>query len=251
MEVFFQNAKNGELTVSIDGFFFHSSYSPQKEAQRFVENLKFPFSPEIIFITEPGISYCADFFRQKFPSSKLVVIRYLTDFKQFDNKFDFVIDFFSFNNNSHAFEKFLSSHFCDSEILCSVFCSWNATSKCFPDFEKAFWQSIKNVTQKARTVLITSQFFEKKWFLNSISFFNFLKKPVSLQKKISNDILIIASGPSLLPVLSLIQKNQNSFFIIVLSSAIKCCFENNIIPDLCFSTDGGYWAKEHLKILEK
>lgn len=251
MEVFFQNAKNGELTVSIDGFFFHSSYSPQKEAQRFVENLKFPFSPEIIFITEPGISYCADFFRQKFPSSKLVVIRYLTDFKQFDNKFDFVIDFFSFNNNSHAFEKFLSSHFCDSEILCSVFCSWNATSKCFPDFEKSFWQSIKNVTQKARTVLITSQFFEKKWFLNSISFFNFLKTSVSLQKKISNDILIIASGPSLLPVLSLIQKNQNSFFIIVLSSAIKCCFENNIIPDLCFSTDGGYWAKEHLKILEK
>ena len=121
MEVVFQNAKNGELTVSIDLFFLHSSYSPQKEAQRFVENLKFPFSPEIIFITEPGISYCADFFRQKFPSSKLVVIRYLTDFKQFDNKFDFVIDFFSFNNNSHAFEKFLSSHFCDSEILCSVF----------------------------------------------------------------------------------------------------------------------------------
>ena len=26
--------------------------------------------------------------------------------------------------------------------------------------------------------------------------------------------------------------------------------ENNIIPDLCITTDGGYWAKKHLKCLE-
>ena len=63
--------------------------------------------------------------------------------------------------------------------------------------------------------------------------------------------MIIASGPSLQVALSSIRKNQASYFLIVLSSAIKCCFENNIIPDLCISTDGGYWAKEHLKILEK
>ena len=62
--------------------------------------------------------------------------------------------------------------------------------------------------------------------------------------------MIIASGPSLQAALSSIKKNQASYFLIVLSSAIKCCFENNIIPDLCISTDGGYWAKEHLKILE-
>lgn len=251
MEVVFQNAKNGELTVTIDGFFFHSSYSPQKEAQRFVENCNFPFSPEIIFITEPGISYCANFFRQKFPSAKLVAVRYLQEFNDFNDNFDFIIDFFSYYKNPHSFENFLSSHFSDSDILSSVFCSWNATSKCFPDLEQLFWHTIKKITQKARTVLITSQFFEKKWFLNTINFFCFLKNPVSLKNMISSDILIIASGPSLQPTLPFIQKNQEKFFIIVLSSAIKCCFENNIFPDLCFSTDGGYWAKEHLKILEK
>lgn len=251
MEVVFQNAKNGELTVTIDGFFFHSSYSPQKEAQRFVENCNFPFTPTLIFITEPGISYCASFFRKRFPSAKLVGIRYLQEFKKFDDKFDFVIDFFPYYKNLYSFENFLSSHFSESDILSSVFCSWNATPKYFPHFEKAFWQTIKNVTQKARTVLITSQFFEKKWFLNTIYFFNFLKNPVLLKNNISNDVLIIASGPSLQAAISLIQRNQNKYFIIALSSAIKCCFEHNIIPDLCFSTDGGYWAKEHLKILEK
>ena len=250
MEVLFQNAKNGELTVTIDGFFFHSSYSPTKEAQRFVDNLNFPFSPAMIFITEPGISYCADFLRKKFPCTKLIAIRYLKDFKQFDKKFDFVIDFFPFLQNSNSFENFIFSQFSESDILSSFFCSWNTTEKCFPYFEKLFWQAIKNITQKAKTILITNQFFEKKWFLNTISFFNYLQNPVLLKKKISKDILIIASGPSLQVALSSIKKNQASYFLIVLSSAIKCCFENNIIPDLCISTDGGYWAKEHLKILE-
>lgn len=251
MEVVFQNSKNGDLTATVGGFFFHSSYSPQKEAQRFVENCNFSFPPKIIFVTEPGISYCAKFFRQKFPSAKLVAVRYLHDFKKFDKSFDFVIDFFSYSNNPQGFERLLSGNFSDAEILSSVFCSWNAASKIFPDFENSFWKSIKNVTKKAQTVLITSQFFEKKWFLNSITFLNYLKNPISLKNKITIDILILASGPSLLPALSVIKNNQNSFFIIALSSAIKCCFENEIIPDLCFSTDGGYWAKEHLKILEK
>ena len=205
MEVLFQNAKNGELTVTIDGFFFHSSYSPTKEAQRFVDNLNFPFSPAMIFITEPGISYCADFLRKKFPCTKLIAIRYLKDFKQFDKKFDFVIDFFSFLQNSNSFENFIFSQFSESDILSSFFCSWNTTEKCFPYFEKLFWQAIKNITQKAKTILITNQFFEKKWFLNTISFFNYLQNPVLLKKKISKDILIIASGPSLQAALSSIK----------------------------------------------
>ena len=74
---------------------------------------------------------------------------------------------------------------------------------------------------------------------------------VSFTAPIQKDTLIIASGPSLKPYLDFIKENQNSFFIICLSSAISACIKNNIIPDLCMTTDGGYWAGQHLKKLRK
>ena len=49
----------------------------------------------------------------------------------------------------------------------------------------------------------------------------------------------------------MIKENQNKFFIICLSSAIPVCYYNQIRPDLCLSTDGGYWAGQHLKKLLK
>lgn len=43
-----------------------------------------------------------------------------------------------------------------------------------------------------------------------------------------------------------IQKHRCDFFLIALSSALRPLLQNDITPDLCISTDGGYWAKEHI-----
>lgn len=251
MEAIFQNSKNNEQTVILNGFFFHSNYNPSKEAERFVQNLSPAFPPEIIFITEPGLSYCAKYLKSKYHFSKIVAVRYTNIFNNYDFNFDYVINFFEYEQNPLNFENFLLNKFGEQKLLSSFFCSWNICSKVFPQIDKTVWNSIKNVTQKAKTLLITSQYFETKWFKNSINFFKYIKTPVILNNKIQKDVLIIASGPSLKKVSSVIKKKQNSFFIIVLSSAIKFCIENKIIPDLCFSADGGYWAGQHLKILTK
>lgn len=249
MEAIFQNSKNDEKTVILNGFFFHSNYNPSKEAERFVQNLAPTFLPEIIFVTEPGLSYCAKFLKEKYPLSKIVAVRYANFFGDYDSAFDRVINFFEYEQNSLKFENFLLNEFGEEKLLSSFFCSWNASSKVFPQIDKIFWNSVKNATQKAKTLLITSQYFETKWFKNSVIFFKYAKNLVVLKKKIQKDVLIIASGPSLKKAADVIAKNQKSFFIIALSSAIKFCIKNKIIPDLCFSTDGGYWAGQHLKIL--
>ena len=67
MNITIQKAKNGEDTAIIDGHFLHSNYAPLKEAERFAENLSLPYTPSSIIITEPGLSYCADFIRKKIP----------------------------------------------------------------------------------------------------------------------------------------------------------------------------------------
>ena len=247
MKITIQKAKNGENTALADGHFLHSNYAPVKEAQRFVENLALPFIPKIIILLEPALSYAADFLRIRFPNIKLGVIRYLKDFEQYNSKFDFVINYFETSNLEARLESCIN----EEQLLSTLFFSWPTSSQIFNETEKEVWKEIKLALERSKTLLITRQYFEKKWFLNSINFFVNIKHSVSFQNKISKDILIIASGPSLKPFISFIKENQNKFFIICLSSAISVCFKYDIKPDLYMTTDGGFWAGEHLKKLYK
>ena len=247
MKITIQKAKNGEETAAVEGHFLHSNYAPVKEAQRFVENLKLPYTPSSIIITEPGLSYAADFLRERFPELKIGVIRYSKDFEAYNSKFDFVLNYFETVN----FESYLENKLNEEELLTAFFVSWPASAQIFKEEENICWASIKAAMERAKTLLITRQYFEKKWFLNSCRFLSSIKNPLVLEQNINRDCIIISSGPSLLPFIDIIKENQEKFFIICLSSAISVCLKNKIKPDLCMTTDGGYWAGQHLKALYK
>lgn len=247
MKITIQKAKNGEETASADGHFLHSNYAPQKEAQRFADNLNLSYTPNQIIITEPALSYAADFLRQKYPQIKIGAIRYEKDFSPYNSKFDFVLNYYEHPD----FEVYLENCFSEDELLLTYFISWTPSAQIFKEEENIVWKSIKAAMERAKTLLITRQYFEKKWLINSCNFFRNVQHVVSLDKMVDKDVLIISSGPSLKPFLNYIKDNQNKFFIICLSSAISVCVKNNIIPDLCITTDGGFWAGEHLKKLWK
>lgn len=247
MNITIQKAKNGEDTAVADGHFLHSNYAPVKEAQRFVENLTLPYNPSSIIITEPALAYTADFLRQKFPGIKIGAIRYSKAFENYNSHFDFILNYFEHLD----FESYLESHFTEDQLLTISFISWPASSQIFINEDKETWKAIKAAMLRSKTLLITRQYFEKKWFLNSCHFLKNLNNIIILENKIEKDTLIISSGPSLIPFIELIKNNQKSFFIICLSSAITVCLKNNIIPDLVMTSDGGYWAGQHLKELYK
>lgn len=240
-------AKNGQKTVQINGFFLHSSYNPQAEAKRFVENIALPFDCKFILITEPALSYVVDFFKEKFPTKKIFCIRYTNDFNDYNKNFDDVINFYEHKNN---FNDFLLNKFGEVNIFKVFFLKWEPSSKAFNEIDEKVWKEIKKSLELAKTLLITRQYFEKKWLLNSINFINHTKKICTL-KKINKPILIIASGPSLKPLLEFLPKIKDNFFIICLSSAISVLKKNKIEPNLYLSTDGGFWAGQHLKKILK
>ena len=246
MKITIQKAKNGENTATADGYFLHSNYAPVKEAERFVENLKLPYTPKTIIVLEPCLSYCADFFHKKFPEIRIGAIRYHKDFEKYNCGFDFILNYFE----TPDFETFLEKKFNEEELLSTFFISWPASSQVFKEIENDVWQAIKNSMERSKTLLITRQYFEKKWLVNSCYFLRYVHNILTFNNKIEKDVLIISSGPSLIPYINYIRKNQNNFFILCLSSAISVCLENQIIPDLCMTTDGGFWAGEHLKKLK-
>lgn len=248
MKVEFENAKNGELTCKYNNLYLHSKYNPSQEAERTLQTLNISYTPENIILIEPCLSYNVQFLKQKFPDAKIFAIRFTKEFKNSDSLFDFV---FYPKDYTIPFAEILYNYFGEEKLCTVYFLQWENSAKVFPDENKTIWNEIKASLEKSKTLLITRQYFEKKWFLNSLNYFKYLKNPCCLPQKINSDIAIIASGPSLKKAIPFIKENQDKLFIIALSSAITTCISHGIKIDLCLSTDGGFWAGQHLKSLEK
>lgn len=241
-------AKNGEQTAKIGNFFLHSSYSPSKEAERFVNNINCSFIPKIILITEPALSYCSTFLRKNFPNCQIGAIRYSKYFSTYNSLFDFSI----YYENNNQFEKEFSKNINEENIFSVLFLSWTPSENAFQQINLNVWNIIKKSLNTCKTLLVTRQFFEKKWFINSLNYIKYAKNLILFNKNIHEfPIIIIASGASLFSCINILKKIQNKFFIIALSSSLNVLLKNNIKPDLCLSTDGGYWANQHLKPLIK
>lgn len=249
MKLTILDSKNGEKTAKIDDIFIHSNYAPIKETKKFCENIQFSINPKVIIVVEPGLSYLYSELKDIFPNAKIGIIRFSNLFSDYNKDWDFFINFF--DKDIENFESNITSLFSEELICSTVFLSWTATKNIFKNLDELLWQKIKYTVENARTILITRQYFEKKWlinFCNNLKYGNFFKtQNIDLSNK---EIAIVASGPSLEDSIEILRKYRNNLFIICLSSACSILNYFKIEPDLYLSTDGGFWAGEHLKILK-
>lgn len=236
-----KEAKDSNKTCLIDGFFIHSSYKPLAEAEKFVSSLTYSFLPEYILITEPGLSYQAEFLRKKFLDSKLICIRYCDYFKEYDSLWDIVFYF----NDSSLLSDYLFDLLNEEGLSKCLFISWKASEKVFSARSDSCWKEIKKSVLKSRQVLATRSYFAKKWFINSVRNSLFINKTCSILKA-KKPVILCASGNSLKGCIPFIKNNKDSFHIFCVSSALSPLLENGIVPELCISTDGGYYAKKHI-----
>lgn len=242
--VTFLSTKNNKVSAEVNSIKLHSLYDPEKEAERYAENLSPDFVPSQIVITEPAVSYILPFLRKKFPLSQICCIRYTKDFERFDSGWDKVVYF----TDENQFEMQLEN-FSEEQICSTFFIDWKPSSKAFSEINLVVWEKIKNVILRSRSILITRSFFAERWIINQINFCRYLNKTATIQNG-SQDVLICASGLSLENSIEKIKKFRNDFFLIAVSSSLSCLLENKIIPDMVLSTDGGWWAQKHLEQLE-
>lgn len=243
-------AKNQSDTCTINGKFIHSSYNPEQEANRFVSSLSFDYKPAIICVIGGILPYCVSEFRIKFPDTKVISILPFSE-SEIDVKhltlWDMVF-FFDKNRSIQAQAQDLFDNFGEEKLSSLFCCSWLATESLFPEETNLITQVIKKAIELSNSVLTTRSFFAHRWFCNSIRFLCKVQNVISLQHT-NKPILLIASGTSLKDSIPFITKNRTCFFVLAVSSAILPLVSNNIIPDACISTDGGFYAKSHLDIL--
>lgn len=243
-EIIFSEAKNGSKTCRINGLTMHSSYNPELEAERFANSINIDFNPSKIFIIEPGISYCAEPLKKRFPGIEIFAVRFVDDFSTYDKFFSGVFHFRK--ENPIDFEEKVYDALGESELCSALFLEWQPSVKIFSSEMKAFSRSVKKIIEKSKTSFLTESYFSKRWFKNSIIFNIRLKKTCRI-KSGNEPIVMCASGPSLEGALPFLSKNRERFFLIAASSAISVLLKNGIVPDLALSTDGGFWAKNHLE----
>ena len=247
MQIDFLEAKDGSKTFSANGIFYHSSYSPVKEAQRFVETSEFVFNPKYIFFVEPGFSYCVPFIKKQFPDSKTICIRLFDKSFEDEKNWDYILRYNQITNFSHT----LIQTFGEEALLSSTVLIWKPAEKLFETQLGLVISNYKTALENSKTLLVTRQFFEKKWLINSCNFIKNTQKIIKPQFDRKLPVVVCASGPSLEPCIDVLKNKQDKVFIICLSSALSVLLNNSIVPDLVLSTDGGYWAGEHLKLLKK
>lgn len=220
----------------------HSAYNPQKEAERFCENIT--GNPKIILITEPGESYLVTPLRKKFPNTKIIAIRYTdTYFLDSDKLWDQVwrpadgnLTFFIINNVPEEF------------LAVSNFLSWKPAEHVWKETADFVWKNIASSLKIIQSLIATRNFFGKRWFKNITDNFLFAENIVDFNFT-NIDSFFAASGPGLEIFLNKNKPPLKNYFITAASSAISILNSRNIKPDICISTDGGYWAAGHLKTI--
>ncbi len=247
MDIVFSTSSDGHKICSSGKIMLHSKYNPLKEAERFVSAATSPFEPSYVVVTEPALSYCAEYLREKYHGAVIVCIRYLGNFEETDCLWDkvFYLHGKKSSEKSIPLSESLYDFMGEDGISSCLFLSWKPGDAAFPSESSFCWSEIKKAVLKSRDVLSTRTFFSKRWTKNALRFSMFLKNAAEIASG-KSDVLVCASGPSLESSFEMIKKNRDKFYLVAVSSALSPLINNGIIPDLCISTDGGYWAKLHL-----
>ncbi|MCR5622586.1 MAG: DUF115 domain-containing protein [Treponema sp.] len=198
-------------------------------------------------MTGPGLSYTAVYIRKLFPCTKIVALHYAREFQVTEKLWDMS---FYYSESGIPLSEQLFSYMGEEGITSCLFLSWKPSEDAFPDESKKCWSEIRSAVIKSRNVLATRSFFAKRWVKNAIRFSLFVNESRYFQKGTA-PIVVCASGPSLESSIPFIQEHRNKFFLMAASSALLPLVHRGIVPDLCISCDGGYWAKRHISFALK
>ena len=247
MGIRFFTAKSGLPSCAANGTNLHSSYDSEREAERFAEAISASFYPQYIVVTEPALSYCARFFRKRFPAAVLCAVRYIPDFAEADKLWDIVFD--AADGKSKLSDALFDT--LGEEGLCSaIFASWQPSARAFPEKDAAAWREIKCAVDKGRDVLFTRSCFASRWIANAFFMCRHIERARRIVKGAS-PVVVAASGPSLKSALPSLARFRTSYFLVAASSALSALTERGIVPDVCIATDGGFYAKAHLSPLTR
>lgn len=247
IEIEYIQTKIDKLTVKVNGFFLHSKYDPIKEAERIVENHFEKGFLHILF--GYGLGYIANELKRKLENSSdlLIVDPIFPKLNSISNETG-IITKMEKNDIGGKIEKKLSNF----ETRVKVICSPNY-DKIFPKEYSDLLKIIKDIQNFNIVNENTLKFFSDTWQENYIhNLFNVYTGETLkvLYKYYDCPVVVASGGPSLTKQLPLLKKISDKIVIIASGSTVNSLLANDIEPDYIVTIDGSINNYEHFKNLK-
>lgn len=264
-------ARNGMPTLKVEkdgkSLYLHSSYNPEAEAERFVDQFTGVEKYRHVFFFGVGLGYHVEAFMRKYPNLGFtiyepvpeILVTYLASrplanlpLKQLKN---FYVEMEP-SNRPILLQNF--TDFSDGNVL---FVALPSYEQAFPELTKEFLASFQKTLAAKRFNLNANATYQRKWTINSIrNFKHLLTTPNILREKDRFQgipALIVAAGPSLLDEIENLRliKEKGLAYIFSAGSGLVPLLNNGIYPDAATSYDpnrfdGVYQQVYEMKITE-
>jgi hypothetical protein len=236
------DTRDGNVTIKANNSLLHSKYSPKKEANKFIQK-SIKHSTGTVIVIGAGLGYIYSEIEELYPDLEIVGLPLIYNSTLLQNsikpKRGIVL------NSLENIDVFLNKALTENNIRGLQIIEWQPTIGAMPESYNTVNNALIKRVRRVNGNLLTTARFGKLWIKNS------LKNYINIESYITGftidtPIVIIASGSSLSNLLECIKRERSKIMVIALSSSLAALREAQIVPDLVFSTDPGYYSKLHL-----
>ncbi len=251
-ETTLQQAKNGSWTALYAGTLLHSSYNPEREAEKLVSAVADKeFSAGVFF--GAGLGYAPVCFAQKFPQKTLIIIE--PDVKRLITAF-YTVDWQPIFRHLSCIILTGATHPQIIALLekvgledCHYF-ETPAHELHDPHFFNSLKCLIERNKQKHKINSRTLKTFSRLWFSNMCRNIDQMALRTGITafegKAAGIPACIIAAGPSLDTVLPFLAELKKHCILICVDTALRACLRTGVQPHFVVLTDPQYWNARHI-----
>lgn len=241
-------SKTGSPTARTGSIHIHSSYDPDKEAQRFLQSLKeIPRNGSTIVILGAGLGYLDGFIARNCPASHMIAIH--LNSRLYNHRIAEAEEQVVPTDRWHpalemGIQDFLFSTINEMEISGLKIYRWPPSIRAWPDAAEEAEQALAAVVRRYTGNISATAAFGRLWIRNMLS--NYLELDCIAEPRVVDaPVVLAASGPSLEYILHHLAKNRSRYRLWSLPSSLPALLDAGLIPDLIFTTDSGFWARIH------
>lgn len=226
--------------MRINGRLIHSSYNPEKEAERYIAQYNFKPGNYIFLVIGAGEGYIRKALKKNFSHPKILSVFLQKELFELAPESSLSWYF----GSSISLEYFLSLNIQDILISSLRIIEWSPCIKTAPEKYRIVGSILGNFLSERNASIVTTINFGKRWLRNSI--LNITNSTIfTYLKNVNLPVVIAASGPSLSLSITAFRTYRKKFFLISLPSSLLALESAGIIPDLIVNTDPGFWNSYH------
>lgn len=243
LEIIYLQTKNEKPNAKVNGYYLHSNYNPDAEAEKYINSNYKEGYLNILF--GYGLGYIANAIAKKYGNTDILVYDPLFSSLNIENK-DKIEGVFS---DLQDFCKRSEDYIADFDRKVNILLSPNY-DKIFVNEYKEFLDFIRHIQIEDIVNENTIRFFGDLWQENYIMNLYYVHKDQSLKtlyNKYDCPVILASGGPSLTKQLPLLKEIKDKCLIISAGSTINSLLAADIIPDYVVTMDGGESNYLHFK----